>query len=445
MTIRLRYHLALLPLFLGIAVVNVVWYWLVEARELAWGVAEQAQSRAIAVAALLPVHDGDPAARALAVDRFSRQAGGLSVSWFEPRDGGWVAKVLAQDSDLRVVPGPDARVPAQLAVRPAVAGGITFPEFEFDEVTAYAGVRDATGELRAIVGIIEKDAIVRGEVNWLVTTSFVFAAAVMLSGLVVTELLVRRARREIDAITANADALNRGEYHLASPEHAVRELDDLASTLRSIGRILADGMQRTRRRLLQAQQLPGEEEIAATYRQRFDVPAGTDAGVEHALCHIGRSCPDDFWGVRCEISGWHAAVGRLRAGAGELPLLERIVRANAARDYVLGQLVARPVGEAWTELDAVFPAECGESSVAALAGGPAQLQVLGVDRQPLPPITSGVGILGTLDAEAMLIARAHVAQFPDRSLAALARELPARYTERHRGVLLLFRFTRPAA
>jgi hypothetical protein len=446
MTIRLRYHLALLPLFLGITVVNIGWYWLLEARELAWGVVEQAQARAITLAALWPVHRGDPAARALAMERFSQQAGGVSVSWFEPHQGSWSAQVLCQDPELRPVPAPDRDVVAELVARPAAARGVTFPEFHFDQVTAYAGVRDATGRVRAIVGIIEKDAIVRAEIDWLVATSAIFAGAVMLTGFVVTEALARRARREIAAVTAGAEALSRGEYDSTWPDSAVRELDDLSSTLRSIGRILADGVQRTRRRFLQAQQLPGEEEIAATYRRRAAAPPdhGADEAVDHALCQVGRGCPEDFWGWRREGPVWAAAIGRLQPGTEEMPALERLVRASAARGFILGQLVTRDPANLWAEFDAVFPCLCGESAVAASAERLAQLQTHGIDRQALPPLTAGVGVLGTLDADAMLTARAYAARFPDRPLAALARDLPALFAERHNGLILLFRL-RPAS
>jgi hypothetical protein len=445
MTIRLRYHLALLPLFLGITVVNISWYWLLEARELAWGVIEQAQARAITLAALWPVQGASPAAKARTLERFSQQAGGLSVSWFSPRAGGWTAQVLCQDPELRAVPTPDSGVMAELATRPALARGITFPEFHFDQVTAYAGVRDGAGRLRAIVGIVEKDAIVRTEVDWLVTTSCFFAAAVMLTGFVVTEGLARRAQREIAAVTAGAEALSRGEYDATWPESAVRELDDLANTLRSIGRILADGVQRTRRRFLQAQQLPGEEEIAATYRRRSAPPPepAADAGIDHATCQVGRACPDDFWGWRREGALWAAAVGRLQPGAEEMPALERLVRASAARSFMLGQLVTRDPARVWAEFDAVFPSLCGESTVIPVPEGPARQQTHGVDRSVLAPLTSGVGVLGTLEADAMLTARAYVARFPDRPLTALARDLPALFGERHSGLLLLFRLVPP--
>lgn len=444
MTIRLRYHLALLPLFLGLTVASLSLYYIVQTDEISWGLDERSQGRALCLAAFLerPAGGGAPiadAARQAALARFAEAAGGLNVRWFVRDSEGWRGEPLLESPGLNPPPPPTDHVLVKLLHGQPAARRVSRPESEFDESIGYAAIgRDDV--IEAVVAVTEKDTVARGELRAFVRIGAPFAATVLLSGFVVAELLVRRARRDVAALSAGASALASGDYSHPWRASTIRELDDLASTLQSIGAILQDGIRRTRRRFLRAEQMPGEEDVAAAYRRRCTATSapGPDSGPPCAIRHVGRPAPDDFWGVRRTPTAWHVAVGRLQPLEENAPLLQRIVRAHAARDHLLGLLDERAPGDVWTEFDAVFRADCGESVSINHANRVAVAATHGAERRAVAPAADVPNVVGTLSPASMDFAREYLRQFPHRRLDALGDEIAALLAERDSGVLVIF-------
>lgn len=452
MTIRLRYHLALLPLFLGLAVASVGLFYVVQRDEIAWGLAEESQGRALCLAAFLRSHATGPGDSPLdafqqrALAEFAESAGGLNVQWFVREKAGWRARALFETPGRDAPPAPLESVLAQLQQGSPAARHIRRPAAATDESIGYAAIEDDRGAIRAVIGVAAADPITRGELQRLTRVSLQFVAIVLLSGLLVTEALVRRARADIAGLTAGAQALAAGDYTHVWRTSVIRELDDLSSTLQSIGRILQDGIRRTRRRFLRAEQIPGEEDVIAAYHRRCTAgsAAGLESGASCAVRAIGHSSGDDFWGVRQTASHWHVVAGRLRAAEEHTPLLQRIVRAHAARDFLLGLLSERAPADAWQELDAVFQADQGESVSVSLSDRLGTAATHGPDRVATPPSAVAPNVVGTLTPASMEFARTYLRQFPRRRIDALADELAALLADRDSGLIVVYQPLSPA-
>lgn len=443
MTLRLRYHLALLPLFLGLALGSVGLFYVIQRDEISWGLAEESRSRALFLATFLSHHadresfDSEPG-RQRTFARLAETTHGVNLQWFVLEKSGWRARPLFESAGLDAPAAPTPSIVDQLRLGHAVARHLRRPDAASDLSIGYAAVEDERGVIRAVVGVATADTVTRAELRRVRETGLRFIALVMLAGLIIAEALTRRARADIERLSLGARALARGDYAHLWLGSVIRELDDLSSTLGSISRILRDGVNRTRRRFLRAEQMPGEEEIATAYRQRCltDATPAPGADVPCAVRHVGHTSCEDFWGLRRTDTGWHLAVGRLQLAEEQIPMLQRIVRAQAARDYLLGLLGDRSPAEAWQELDAVFKAANGESAsavhrvVVTAAHGSA--------RVPATTQASAPNLVGSLAPATMDFAREYLRQFPQRPIDALADELAALLADRDNGTIIVY-------
>lgn len=452
MTLRLRYHLALLPLFLGLALGSAGLFYVIQRDEISWGLAEESRSRALFLATFLggraerPSFESD-SNRPHALARLASAAGGMNLQWFVLEKSGWRARPMFESPGVDAPAAPTPSIVDQLRLGRAVARHHPRPDAESDVSVGYAAVEDDRGVIRAVVGVATLDTVTRAELRTMRDTSLRFVALVMAAGFIIAEILTRRARTDIETLSAGARALVRGDYAHAWRGSAIRELDDLASTLGSISRILRDGFSRTRRRFLRAEQMPGDEEIADAYQQRCFTHLAPAPGTEvpGAVRRIGHISCEDFWGGRQTRTGWHLAAGRLAPAEEQMPMLQRIVRAQAARDYLLGLLDEHPPASAWQEFNAVFNAVEGESVSFAFASRAATAAVHGAARIPIPPHAAAPNLVGSLSAAGMEFAREYLRQFPRRPIDALADELAALLADRDNGIIIVYPACPPAS
>lgn len=440
MTLRLRYHLLFVSLFAALALGNVALFRSIERAETAWGLAEQSKGYAICLAVFLGRE------KALTPEVLERlqpallrlsTTGALGLQYFPLNDSDRSAVPLLVRSDLPAPPPPGADVLAELARLPAASRFLATPAADHDLNYGYAAIRSTGGELRAVVGVAARDTVMRTRMLEVWHTSAVFCALALVTGLAAAESLTRFTRRSIARLESDATALAHGEYSSSWEPIRVAELNDLGNTLQSIADILQEGIRQTRRRFVQAELLPRQEDTAADCQDLCDAaPPPTGAGPHVIVRRINRGFPEDFWGVRTGASGWCVAAGRLAAPPQETDLLERVVRANSARDFVLGScLSAAPPPDPWLQLSVVLPCERGEH-MGGLASSALHHGVFPASSAATPAAIRDV--VGTLEADSLRIARDYLRQFPDQPLAAAADKLSTILSVRDRGLLVLY-------
>jgi hypothetical protein len=442
MTLRVRYHLAIVPLFLGLGLANVALFLLVDRSELTWGLAEEAKGTALALAAfagpVTPPGETPPARIVSACARIPRRDGETAVVWFQRASAGWQPQELMRSSTTRAPAMPAGKTVVRLQAHEAVGEFHPRPGEPDDETTGYAGVFAPDGNLRAIVGVSVPDTSLRAEQGQALRSGGVFVGVLALLGFCAAEGLTRLARREVRRLRGAAETLGRGEYAAQWNAGRIRELNDLGTTLHTMASLLGDHRQRTRRSLLQTDVQPDSEELALAWQEAcgdsFDVATPS---VDFALRRVGRGHFDDFLGVRECATGWFAVVGRLSTPLGLTPV-ERAVAASAARDFHLGLAARWREGNPPSREACVFPSEGLEVVFVPKTGGPpVEIQSVRVPGSRPPSYASGRQILGTLPPGTERLAGEFRQHTPPQRLALLADELAALFAAHGGGVALL--------
>lgn len=441
MSLRARYYLAILPLFLGLGLINSLLVWYTERNEIQWGLQERAQGVAASIAGfwpqIAPQPSDSPAAR---LARYSQRLGAVSVAWFEPDGLHWVNRTLLETAGVPLPPPPVGALDAQL--RGGRPGWLLreSTEDEGDLNNGYAPIVGDDGRVRAVIAIAERDLTQRAELSQLQWRLGGLLLALLLAGIAATELIARIARGELGALTAAARDAAHGRFLSHWPTGRIRELNDLGGTLLTMTSLLADEKHQTRRRFFQSEPLPGDEDLASAFHAQLEQvlpPAIGDVQCAHR--RIGEPLPEDFCGWREGGAGWYLAVGRCRPPEVETGALARLVRAAATREFLLGVATSRPHGPTWPDALRVQPCVSLQVVLLPASGQAPTGWTLDPGRGRPQPWTPGDRreVMSTLPAEAHQIAQAYANQFPDRPVEQIAEELCSLLGARHQGLLVI--------
>ena len=442
MTLRARYYLAILPLFVGLGLVNSVLVYTMERNELRWGLRERAEGIAASIAGFWDVM-GPEDGRATLLKRYSQRLGGLSVRLFESDGGNWRERDLfsAQLVQVPMPPAPQAELSASLR---AGEIGWTFARQNaeaWDLIVGYAPLLNPDGSVRAVIGASEREVGFREAMSSLRLRLIGLLLALLLSGIGAAELITRIARRELGALTAAADDATHGRYRTQLPPGRIRELNDLGGTLLTMTSLLADESYQSRRAFFRAELLPGQNELATGYRHYLEHSLPDQLGpASYAFRRLGELGLSDFCGWRENANGWVLALGRARVGASMSTPLQTLIHADATRDYLLAVAADPLQALSWSEALADFPCEHLQIVEIAADGLSARVANLGADRTSLNDwrqVDGHGAVFGTLPQEAVRMAQAYSQQFPDRMLSQVADELAGLIAGRFSGILVL--------
>lgn len=439
MSIRLRYYLAILPLFLGVALINGLLVFTLDRQEIRWGLEQRAQGSAVVLAGFWPTLEGEtPERQRDKLKAFSRRLGGLAIDWLEPAATGWQSTPLLARDGL-ALPTPDAA--SELALHSGLAAWrfVERADAETDINVGYAALTGADGELRAVVAVGEADTSLREATAALMRRLALLTGLLLLGGVIVAEWLTRFARRELGALNAAARQLAEGQYLQHWPNGRIRELNDLGGTLLTMTSLLADGSHQTRRRFFEAELLPGDADLAACLRQTT-LPRELPEALSQRCAWrcIGEPLADEFFGFQRTADGWIVLAGLCRPDARPASELQRSLRATAARDYFLSLAESRADAAGWQQALTLFP---------CLALQWARLPDDGIaEGWALDPLENRLtawqpkrrfALLGTLPRDALRLARAYEGQFPRRALPQAMDEITGLLAGNFRGILVI--------
>lgn len=425
MTLRWRYYLAVVPLLLGLGAASAAVLLHLVRSEAAWGMQQRAEGVAASVAEFLPVLEAADAPRReeLLTDIVTR-LGVASVAVHR-----WP---LADPAPLYAhSTGDHPPPPLPVAELPALAAdGIAWRREE-DRILGYALAAAEDGTPRALVAVAERDTSLTEALRSLTTELVTVAVLLFVLGCLIAEWLTRTVQRELGTLIEAAEALEAG----LGAEHwqagRIREINDLGGTLKTVGSLLADGVQRIRLGFFEAETIPTRAAVARQVQRRQverlrsqPVPPGV------AWRALGEPPPTHVLLWRGEGERWSACMGRLLDAIPGDPL-EAALLAQGLGACVLGMpsdTVAASAGQALFREASLHRLDCAGGSLEVTAiGSPA----LGEGPEP----GSGRRLHGTLEPEAMLVARMYLAQTGDRPLAQVMAELEALLGARYAGFL----------
>lgn len=442
MTLRTRYYLAILPLFVGLGLVNSVLVYTMERNELRWGLRERAEGVAASIAGFWDVM-GPEDGRAALLKRYSQRLGGLSVRLFEHDGGSWDGRDLfaAQLVQVPMPPAPDAELSVSLRAGELGWTFVDQSEEGWDLIVGYAPLLNPDGSVRAVIGASEREVGFREAMTSLRLRLMGLLMALLFAGVGAAELITRIARRELGALTAAADDATEGRYRTQLPPGRIRELNDLGGTLLTMTSLLADESYQSRRAFFRAELLPGQNELATGYRHYLEHPLPEQLGpASYAFRRLGEQGFADFCGWRENANGWVLALGRARVADSTSAPLQTLIHADATRDYLLATAADPLQALSWREALADFPCERLQVIEIAANGLSARVANLGPDGASLSEWVEVDGhgmVFGTLPEEAVRMAQAYSQQFPDRMLSQVADELAGLIAARFSGILVL--------
>jgi hypothetical protein len=441
MSLRLRYYLAILPLFVGLGLINSLLGYYVERNEIRWGLQERSQGVAASIAGFWEVipgqSDGDPSN---ALERYSNRLGGLSISWFEPSGASWRERPLRHETAIPAPPAPTPELTSKLNAGRLAWAFVELTGAPSDLSVGYAPVTDADGNVLAVIAVSERDSSLRDAIAALQRRLAILMVALILVGVGAAELITRIARRELGALTSAAREATQGRYVQELREGRIRELNDLGGTLLTMTSLLADESHQTRRRFFKSAPLPDDSELALSYRTHLEPPMPGSLGPARlSYRRLGVIEPEDFCGWRKAPTGWYLVLGRCRRTDAALSALERMVRSEATRDFLLGVAVGRPHGPTWPQALKLFPCAALQLVFIPASGNAPTGWTLDPARDvPVPwTPTERRDVLGSLPAEALNIGQAYSDQFPDRSAEQIADELAGLLCTRFQGQLVI--------
>lgn len=442
MSIRLRYYLAILPLFLGVALLNGLLVYTLDRQEIRWGLQQRAEGSAAVLAGFWPSIRQETTERQRAKLRaFSRRLGGLAISAFDAEGEAHV--LLAQD-DLYVTP-PDAAAQSTLATGDLAWRWQERADQPSDLNIGYARIDAGDGDL-VLIAVAEADKTLREATAALVQRLTTLSVIMLLAGVLVAEWLTRFARRELGALGRAASQLAGGQPLQQWPTGRIRELNDLGGTLLTMASLLTDGSHQTRRRFFEAELLPGDADLAAALRSSVLPDALPGELAERcAWQFLGAPLPGEFFGHRRVGAGWWLVTGVQRGDAALRTELQQSLAALATRDYLLEMLATGYDEAALGRVLELFPC-----SVLQLLWLPDRGPAEGWSLDPLTQALQGFkpqrrfAMIGTVPREAIRLARTYEGQFPQRALQQAMDEVGGLLEGNHRGILVIAE-SRPTA
>ncbi len=445
MTLRLRYYLMLLSLFAGFALANAALFFFIVRSEVSWSISEQSKGRAICLASFIgrELRPEDPAFKntfPAAMARMSEVAHGLNIHWFEETAKGWESVPLFETKGIMPPPTPSAQQDEILRTGEACSLFVAQPESKTDTGIGYASVLNSKGELRAIIGVSYADSVLRNETNTTLRQCLMYCLLVTCLGLLVAEFLTRIAKQSILGLEKGAEAMTRGDYSYGWQSNRITEINDLTNTFKTISQILHEDIRQAWRRFFQAELLPRREEIAMDCQSHFDnASLLSHFGPQVVARRINGGSPDDFLGLRADKHNWRLVVGRLEPQADASDTLHQIVRANAARDFLLGCAGADSIDAVRAKVHRVFP--CIQLELAK--GSPESKQITrssltGVNTCDGETSEDRRGVMGTLSEASLSFARDYVRQNSGQPIAMIADKLAIILASSGKGILVVY-------
>lgn len=425
MTLRWRYYLAVVPLLLGLGVASAAVLLHLVRSETAWGMQQRVEGVAASVAEFLPVLEAadDERRRELLNDIVTRLGvASLAVHRWPLGDP---TPLYAQAAGEHPPP------PLPVAELSALAShGIAWRREE-DRILGYALAMAADGTPRALVAVAEQDTSLTEALRSLATELVTVALLLFVLGCVIAEWLTRTVQRELGTLIEAAEALEAGLGAEQWQAGRIREINDLGGTLKTMGSLLADGVQRIRLGFFEAETIPTRAAVARQVQRRQlerlraqAVPPGV------AWQALGEPPPTHVLLWNGEGENWSACLGRLVATIPGDPL-EAALLTQGLGACVLGMptdALAASSGAALFREASLQRLDC--------TGGRLQVSAIGLAAEGEPaPAGPCRQLHGTLEPEAMHVARMYLAQTGDRPLAQVMAELEALLGARYVGFL----------
>jgi hypothetical protein len=372
MNFRAQMLVAFAPIFLLLGASGGTVMTLLDRREAKWGLDEEGSTLAVAISEFLgdrpfavakagPAH-GRTWQESLGMVIRRGQARRLFVFGPDGRDARW-------HSDLPVEGGPPVvpeDVKAELRSGQWVDTGVTRRKSE-SVLSTYSALRAPDGRAAGylLVEIGAEDYVTL--IDQGLRTIALGAGLSLLVGLFAMEVIVVPVVGGLRKLRESADRALEGETLAHSGTHHIQEIGDLAQTFDTVGTLLNEAVEKTKRTLVENEQLRTPADLASAFHTRFNRVFQAELGrVSASACLVGADPGGAFFGC-------HSDEGEIRAFVGVVAApdeLQQAIQASAARAYLVDALARLPVAEAFSAAASFFTISSWQCAAWPLKGRP---------------------------------------------------------------------------
>ncbi len=325
MKIRSQIIAALVPLFVGLALVTGGVTYYLQTKEMEWGLYEEASSIAVVVARFL---DGETVRQISTDDSHSHSskentfnlfrkitsAGRASrLTIFTAPDWKQILDVTASNSFCRSIQFAPS-VTVQLGNRPFVTGSIEKGSNGSSHLTTYASIRSKNGELSGILAVETAADFLQLHRGALIDFLLISITSSALLGLLLAMVISALITRKLANITKAVSSVEAGFYDHKPDAGIIDELNDLENTFDTMRSVLKEAVSKIWRTIIEAEQFRTKEELICAFKNEFQPPVHEIIyGVEISGTLFGCKTKGAFFEVRTAQEYGYAIAGQVES------------------------------------------------------------------------------------------------------------------------------------
>jgi hypothetical protein len=353
--------LAVLPVFIALALALGIVFYLLERHDLIQGARDQAAGQAVTIAEF--------DAQLRATGAYSPAAGVPPAGLLKP-----LATIVRYGPASQIVElGPQGRAvqwaypaSAQAAVTSDLAGtpGLSkllrktgfyvagpIPSARGPVIRAYARTTLAQPGVAPIIGLEVGTSNIQAELRAAQLLVVKIVGGVLGLGIAVVLLTSVLITREVRTLSETAGRIAGGALDVQARPSPIQEVADLGNTFNTMGAVLRDVLSKTRRSLIEGEQFRTDTELADTYATLFRPPLDvTTGGIRFFGGAVGDRGIGAIWLVADPGDGPCAVIGHVA----EIETIEASVAASSAIRFLQDLLPAHGIERSLGEAAALF-------------------------------------------------------------------------------------------
>ena len=247
---------------------------------------------------------------------------------------------------------------------------------------AYAPIVGRSGTLAGILGVEISTENIRTQKGMVLLKISIISLITILFGALITLFISGIITRKIRELSEAAGVVAEGHYDRRVNIETIQEVIDLGNTFNTMSSVLEEVLSRTKRELIERRQFRTQADLAKTYNETFFEPQERTFGdIEIAARLISKRPTGDFFGVfQVDSGSIYAVLGRVRAEEE----LDSVTFASAAFSLIRQELSKIEPEQVFKNVCELFDVETWECIYWDEAGS--KIQWLGHNPNGGPPL-----------------------------------------------------------
>ena len=365
MKIHTQNLITIVPIFLGMALINGILAYITQRQEIMWGIREEICAMATATAEFLD-HDIIRKLQEKPNDEQLRKRLETPLKRVQSWDKKQRFFLLTPDyreSFFSFGRKDEKKNIPQLAYKfskikdeetDVVLAGIEKNDQNGATMTAYIPIYDKDRRLLSVLGVETDVQSFFDRIKEIRNTLYIVMSSIGLLGVIIASFISGIITRKINQLTQASLTMASGQYNQRVNIGTIREVSDLSNTFNTMSSILEEALSKTKRTLIENEQFRISADLANYFNQNFFTPIEENFNkVSVSVKSISKKPSGDFFGVFNVYNGTYAVLGRLSKN-GEL---DTVTSSAAAYTFIQQELNQHEPKQAFENTKRLFDLE----------------------------------------------------------------------------------------